>query len=159
MNISNPFSKSLKTLVLLSGMVISSLGFSNPAVQVDKNSVILAGHDAVSYFTESAAVEGYAGISTAYNDAIYHFSSEANRDAFKANPAKYAPQYGGFCAYGTSVGKKFDVDGKAFEVVDGKLYVQKNEDVNKIWAPEKVSRITTADTKWLEIKDIVSGRL
>lgn len=159
MNISNSFTKVIKTLALVTGMLVSSLSFANPSIEVDGNGVILAGHDAVAYFTENKAVEGYAGISAVHNGAIYHFSSEANRNAFKTSPAKYAPQYGGFCAYGASVGKKFDIDGKAFEVVDGKLYVNKNLDVLKLWKPEKVERITTADTKWLEIKDIASDKL
>lgn len=159
MNISNSFSKTCKTLVLFSGMLMSSVSFANVAVETDDNSIILAGHDAVAYFTKNAAVEGVAGISAVHNGAIYRFSNAANRDAFKANPDKYAPQYGGFCAYGASVSKKFDVDGKAFEIVDGKLYVQKNEAVYKIWSPEKVSRITSADTNWVKIKDIGSGKL
>lgn len=159
MKISNTFTKMIKTLALATGMLVSSLSFANSSVEVDGNGVILAGHDAVAYFTENKAVEGYAGISAVHNGAIYRFSSEANRNAFKASPDKYAPQYGGFCAYGASVGKKFDVDGKAFEVVDGKLYVQKNAEVLKMWKPEKVSRITTADTKWLEIRNVAPGQL
>ena len=140
-------------------MLISSLSFADASIEVDSNGVILAGHDAVAYFTEDAAVEGYAGISTEYKGAIYHFSSEANRDTFKANPAKYAPQYGGFCAFGASIGKKFDIDGKAFEVVDGKLYVQKNPSVLKTWSPEKAERIPAADGHWPKIKAIEASKL
>lgn len=153
-------SKSVKTLVLLSGMLMSSLSFAgNTTIEVDENNVILAGHDAVAYFTEDAAIVGSASITTVYNDAIYRFSSAANRDTFIASPAKYAPQYGGFCSYGASVSKKFDVDGKAFSVIDGKLYVQKNTDVLKIWAPEKVTRIPSADTNWAKIKNISADNL
>ena len=64
-----------------------------------------------------------------HNNAIYQFSSAKNRDAFNENPSKYEPQFGGFCAYGTALGKKFEVNGKAFEVVGGKLYVNKDENV------------------------------
>ena len=159
MNNTTFFSKISKTLVLTAAMLMSSLSFANVAIEVDDNGVILAGHDAVSYFTEDAAVLGYAGISTVYDGAIYHFSSEENRDTFKANPAKYAPQYGGFCAFGTSIGKKFDIDGKAFEVVDGKLYVQKNLQVLKSWSPEKAERIPAANGHWPKIKDIEASKL
>jgi hypothetical protein len=106
--------------------------------------VILAGHDAVAYFTENAAVEGKAN-STAVHKEFYRFSSATNRDTFKANPDKYAPQHGGFCAYGAALGKKFDIDGKAFEVVDGKLYVNKNLDVYETWVEDKADNINQAD--------------
>jgi len=155
----NPLTKTFKSLVLAAGLLVTSLSFANVAVEVDENNVILAGHDAVSYFTEDAAVEGYAGISTVYNGAIYHFSSEENRDLFKANPSKYAPQYGGFCAFGTSIGKKFDISGKAFEVVDGKLYVQKNLAVLDTWTKEKVERIEQSEANWPKIKDVEASKL
>jgi len=153
------FSKSIKTLVLLSGILMSSLSFADVSIEVDNNNVILAGHDAVAYFTEDAAVVGYAGISTVYNGAIYHFSSEANRDTFKANPVKYAPQYGGFCSFGASISKKFDISGKAFEVVDGKLYVQKNLSVLETWTKEKAVRISQSEANWPKIKDVAADKL
>ena len=91
----------------------------------------------VAYFTENAAVEGSAKYTAVHNDAIYYFSSKKNRKLFNKNPEKYVPQYGGFCAYGAALGKKLDVDGKAFEVVDGKLYVNKNLDVYETWVEDK----------------------
>lgn len=155
----NPLSTIFKTLVLTAGMLITSISFANVATEVDENNVILAGHDAVSYFTESAAIVGSASISTVYNDAIYRFSSAANRDTFKANPAKYAPQYGGFCSFGASIGKKFDISGKAFEVVDGKLYVQKNKSVLDTWTKEKAVRISQSEANWPKIKDVAADKL
>lgn len=128
-------------------------------VEVDANSVILAGHDAVAYFTQNAAIEGSAKYTATYNGAIYRFSSASNRNTFKANPTKYAPQYGGFCAYGTALGKKFDIDGKAFEVVDGKLFVNKNLDVYETWVEDKDENITTANTQWSTIKTIAPNEL
>ena len=115
--------------------------------------------DAVAYFTENAPVEGYAGISAVYNGAIYHFSSNENRDAFNANPAKYAPQYGGFYAYGAALGKKFEIDGKAFEVLDGKLYVNKNADVYEVWSEDKADSVTTANKKWTKIEKVAAYKL
>ncbi len=128
-------------------------------VEVDDNGVILAGHDVVSYFTENAAIEGQANYTATYNDAIYYFSSEDNRNTFNANPEKYAPQYGGFCAYGAALGKKFDIDGKAFEVVDGKLYVNKNLDVYEAWVEDKAENIEGADKQWPEILNIAASDL
>ena len=134
-------------------LLSSSISLASDNVQTDANGVTLAGYDAVSYFTEHAAVTGSAKYTSVYNNAIYYFSSSKNRDLFNTNPEAYAPQYGGFCAYGASVGKKFDIDGKAFEVFEGKLYVNKNPDVYKIWAEEKVERIDTANTEWQKIQN------
>ena len=144
-------------LALLIGSISAYAG--NVAVDVNENNVTLAGHDVVSYFTENKAVEGNPEYSALYNDAIYHFSSTANRDTFKANPAKYAPKYGGFCSYGTSLGKKFAVDGKAFEVVNGELYVAKNLDVYKIWKEDKANNIVSSESKWPGIKDVAADQL
>jgi len=125
----------------------------------DANGVTLSGHDAVAYFTENAAVEGSAEFTSVHDGAIFYFSSASNRDTFNADPAKYAPQYGGFCAYGAALGKKFDVDGKAFEVADGKLYVNKNLDVYEVWEEDKVENIETANKQWPAIKAIAAGDL
>lgn len=149
----------MKAIVLFSGMLISSLSFADITTATNDNDVILSGYDTVSYFTEEAPVQGNSGISSVYDGAIYHFASEENRDTFNADPAKYAPQYGGFCAYGATLSKKIPVDPKAYEVLDGKLYVQSNEKVLKLWEPEKVSLVKTADEKWLEIKDIAADKL
>ncbi|MGK0439688.1 MAG: YHS domain-containing protein [Paracoccaceae bacterium] len=155
MNIKN----TLAILLTLANIFVASNSFAKADVEVDANAVILSGHDAVAYFSESKAVQGSRKFTATLNGAIYHFSSAKNRDVFKLNPSKYAPQYGGFCAYGASLGKKFDIDGKAFEVVDGKLYVNKNLNVYKTWAEEKVENIAEADSQWATIKDIPKNDL
>lgn len=148
-----------KTIIAFTSLLVSSMSFAGVDVETDENSVILAGHDAVSYFTESKAVEGSAAISAVHNGAIYHFSSTANRDVFNTNPEKYAPQFGGFCAYGASLGKKFDIDGKAFEVVDDKLYVNKNLIVYETWSENKAENITSAVKQWPNIQNVAADKL
>lgn len=149
----------LATLVAASAILFSTLSFAGNNSEVDANGVILAGYDAVAYFTQNAAVEGKAKFTAVHNDAIYRFSSAANRDTFSANPGKYAPQYGGFCAYGAALGKKFDIDGKAFEVVDGKLYVNKNLDVYETWVEDKAENIVEANKQWTTIENIAADDL
>lgn len=149
----------LKTLALLAAFSISSISFAGVEVQTDENNVTLAGHDAVAYFTENAPVEGNSNISSIHNDAIYHFSSVANRDTFNANPEKYEPQFGGYCAYGTSLGKKFAIDGKAFELIDGKLYVQKSEVVQEVWSENTVANLAAANKNWPKIKNVAADKL
>ena len=142
--------------LLFSGVAANA---ANVAIDVNENSVTLAGHDVVAYFTENKPVEGSPEYSAVYNDAIYQFSNAANRDAFKANPVKYAPKYGGFCAYGTALGKKFAVDGQAFKVVDGVLYVQKNLEVYDVWKQDIPGNITKAESNWDGIQDVPAGEL
>lgn len=149
----------LKSIVVTGLALISLSAFADVDTFTDKNSVTLAGHDAVAYFTENKAVEGSAKFSAVHDGAIFYFSSAGNRDLFSANSDKYSPQYGGFCAYGTSLGKKFEVDGKAFEVVDGKLYVNKNLDVYEVWVEDKEENIVEANQQWPQIKAIAAEDL
>ena len=120
------FTKSITNLLAIFVIAFSANASAGNDTDTDDNGVILAGHDAVAYFTQNKAIEGSAKYTAIYNDAIYRFSSAKNRDLFNSNPEKYAPQYGRFCAYGMTFGKKFEIDGKAFEIVNGKLFVNKN---------------------------------
>lgn len=138
---------------------IGAFAHAGNDTNTDKNDVILAGHDAVAYFTEGKPVEGLAKYTAVYNDAIYRFSSAKNRDTFKADPDKYAPQYGGFCAFGVTFGKKFDIDGKAFEVKDGKLYVNKNPKVYQAWKKDVPKHISEANNEWPAITDVHASKL
>ena len=140
-------------------LVSATLSFAAEETQQDPNGVILSGYDAVSYFAANKATKGYAGISAVHDGAIYHFSSESNRDLFKANPSKYAPQYGGFCAYGAAIGAKFPIDPTVFAVVDDKLYVNNSANVSKIWTAKQSKAITLADKKWSKIKATPAGDL
>ncbi|XOV78655.1 MAG: YHS domain-containing (seleno)protein [Aestuariibacter sp.] len=151
--------KNLKVAAAVTGLLFSSMTFAGADTETDANGVILAGHDTVAYFTAGKPVLGRAEFTAVYNDAIYRFSSAQNRDLFNQNPDKYAPMYGGFCAYGTTFGKKFEIDGKAFEIVDGKLYVNKNLDVYEAWRKDIPTHINEADAEWPEIKHIAADEL
>ena len=152
----------LKTLsTFTAALALSFAGLANAGVdtETDENSVILAGHDAVAYFTQGKPVLGSANYTAVYNGAIYRFSSAANRDSFRADPERYAPQYGGFCAYGMTFGKKFEVDGKAFEVVDGKLYVNKNRKVYEAWKEDVPKHLREANSHWPRVIDTPAKEL
>lgn len=138
----------------LSVAFLATSAFAGIDTNTDENGVILAGHDAVAYFTENKPVVGSAEFTAVYQDAIYRFASAQNRDLFAANPAKYAPAYGGYCSTGTSFGRKFEVDGKAFKVVDGTLYVNKNAQVHEYWSKDIGGNIDKADGNWTTIKDM-----
>ncbi len=148
--------KNISAAVLL---VASTFTFAGVETATDSNDVILAGHDAVAYFTESKPVMGSADYTAQYEGAVYRFASAENRDLFRANPAKYAPAYGGYCALGTSFGKKFHVDGKAFQVVEGRLYVNKNLAVYETWKKDIPNNIVKSEGNWPGIRDVAAGDL
>ena len=114
----------------------------------EKDGVALRGYDPVAYFTEGKPVKGSAEHRFDHKGSTFHFASKANRDRFAAEPAKYAPQYGGFCAYGLSGGYKAAIDPAAFTVVGDKLYLNYNRDVQKKWSADVPGHIAKADKNW-----------
>ncbi|MCU0403728.1 MAG: YHS domain-containing protein [Chitinophagaceae bacterium] len=113
-----------------------------------KNNVAVSGYDAVAYFTEEKAVKGSEAMSLEWGGATWLFSSEKNRDLFQKNPKLYAPQYGGYCAYGASNGYKAPTDPEAWTIVGGKLYLNYSKKVKETWLPDTAARIISADRYW-----------
>ncbi len=111
------------------------------------------GYDVVSYFTEGRARVGKAVHSVKHGEAVYRFYSEANLRLFEADPKRYLPQYGGYCAFGVSVGAKFDGDPTLFKVVDGKLYFNLNPEIQQQWLRDIDGNIGTADRNWTKIRN------
>ncbi len=146
-------------LIAAAAMLFAANAFAGVDTETDANEVILAGHDAVAYFTDNRPVAGSPDYTAIYNGAIYRFATARNRDTFKADPARYAPAYGGYCALGTSFGKKFEVDGKAFRIVDGQLYVNKNLNVYETWKKDIPGNIEKADGHWPAIRDVAADAL
>lgn len=113
-----------------------------------KDGAALRGYDAVAYFNDRKPVKGLAEHKADYKGSTFYFVSKANHDAFAADPARYAPQYGGFCAFGMSGGYKAATDPAAFTIVDGKLYLNYNRDVQKQWSADIPGFIVKADKNW-----------
>ncbi|MCC7002225.1 MAG: hypothetical protein IT357_08725 [Gemmatimonadaceae bacterium] len=121
------------------------------ALNVDDNGVILKGYDAVAFHTMMKPMKGSMEFTATHAGAIYAFASAANRDMFKADPAKYAPAYGGYCAMGVAVGKKLDGDPAAFTVNNGKLYLNVNKNVSTMWAKDIAGNNKKADMNWSKV--------
>lgn len=100
----------------------------------------IRGYDPVAYFSDQRPLKGAPGITHVWNGATWHFVSDRNRDAFAAGPEKYAPAYGGYCAYAVANGYTASTDPDAWSVVKGRLFLNYNESVKKRW--EKTSRAT-----------------
>jgi YHS domain-containing protein len=113
----------------------------------------IRGYDPVAYFTESKPVKGLKEFSYDFEGARWLFASEDNRKAFQSDPEKYIPQYGGYCAYGMSRGYKAKTEPDAWTIVDGKLYLNYNTDVRKIWSEKQNEYIQKANTQWPTVKD------
>jgi len=114
----------------------------------EKDGVALRGYDPVAYFREGRPVKGLAAYTAKYKGSTFQFVSPVNRDAFVADPTTYAPQYGGFCAYGADGGYKAATDPAAFSVVDGKLYLNYDRAVQKEWNKDVPGHIVKADKNW-----------
>jgi hypothetical protein len=117
------------------------------------------GYDVVAYFTEGRPLIGSDVHAVAHGGGTYRFVSQANLDAFKADPAKYEPVYGGFCAYGVALGKKFDGDPRYWKIVDGRLYLNLNGGIQAEWSKDIAGNITKADTNWDRIGGTTVARL
>lgn len=112
----------------------------------------IQGYDPVTYFTQQKAVEGRKDITLSNDGVTYHFANTQDRDLFKANPAKYEPQYGGWCAFAMGDnGKKVAVDPGTFKLLNGKLYLFYNKFFNntkKSWDKDEANLKTKADANW-----------
>lgn len=110
------------------------------------------GYDVVAYHEQQQAVKGAAEFSHDWQGASWRFASAASRDKFAAAPEKYAPKYGGYCAYGMSQGYKVGIDPEAFAIVDGVLYLNYSKAVQTTWNGNRARYITIADRNWPKLE-------
>jgi YHS domain-containing protein len=121
------------------------------AKKIRVQNVILHGYDPVAYFKQDKAVRGDPTIRSEYKGATYLFASKANKADFDKDPARYEPQYGGFCANSMSHGQRHDIDPKVFRVYKGKLYVCSSPRALKEFSANIDANISKADQNWLNI--------
>lgn len=119
-------------------------------VLVNKSSAGLAlqGYDPVAYFTDGRPTRGSEDYVATHEGATYRFASPANRDAFKAEPGKYAPQFGGYCAYAASINKLSPISPDQWEIIDGRLILQHNKRATDAWQKDPVGNLVKADANW-----------
>ncbi len=108
----------------------------------------LSGFDPVAFFTEAKPVNGSPFITAEYEGATYFFASEEHQKSFTSAPDKYAPQFGGFCAFGVALDKLFPVDISTWQVRDGKLYLNLNADILKKFNADFAGNVATAGQNW-----------
>lgn len=147
--------------VLLAGLLAaplitglgSGLGTVAEAMPVNASGgIAIEGYDPVAYFKQSRPVKGSAQFTATHDGATWRFSSAANRDAFAASPAAFAPQYGGYCAWAVSKGSTAKIDPAAWKVVGGKLYLNYSKGVQGRWVQDIPGNIKKGDANWPGIR-------
>ncbi len=142
----------MKRFVVWAALLLASPVFAVSPVNTSLfGKVAIKGYDPVAYFTESKPVKGTKDFVFDWNGATWQFASAAHRDAFAKDPARYAPQYGGYCAWAVSQGYTANIDPTAWKIVDDKLYLNYDADVQAKWSQDIPGFIAKADTNWPEI--------
>lgn len=142
--------------ILLAFFTLVSTGLSAycqqpPIFQTEGKAI--NGYDVVAYYTEGKPIPGYDSLSFQWSNSTWLFSSSSNLELFRQSPEKYAPQYGGYCAYGTAGGYKAPTQPDAWAIVGGKLYFNYNRKVRAGWNKDQTGYISKADENWPLIKD------
>jgi YHS domain-containing protein len=129
-------------------------GSESAKVNVDSNGVILKGCDAVGYFEQGKPIKGDSALTSTYRGATYLFASASNKAEFDKDPAKYAPQYGGYCAYGVLKGALDDFEGLGdFVIYKGKIYLNGNQSALEIFKSSIDGNIEKADANWRRLTE------
>ena len=140
-------------IVLLPALAIADA--RSPEIYTDMHGRALKGHDAVAYHLERRPVKGSEEFALDWKGARWLFASAENRDRFAAEPERWAPQYGGYCAWGIAKDRPVGIDPTIFRIFDGKLYLNLNIKVHKEWLANRHGFIAQANEKWpavLELK-------
>jgi YHS domain-containing protein len=138
-------------LAILLALVLISTASAKSLLNVDKNGVGIKGYDPVAYFTDNKAVKGSAQFQSGSNGVVYYFTSAQNKATFDADPAKYEPQFGGFCAWAVSRGYTAPIDPNAFQIVNGRLLLQYSLGVRKDFSEDTEGNLKRADANWPSI--------
>jgi YHS domain-containing protein len=136
---------------LLAATSTSAFAEGKRLLNLDKEGVAIQGYDPVAFFTVKAPVKGNPEFSAEHDGAIYRFHSAKNRDLFKAEPAKYAPQFGGYCAYGVSRNALAPIRIEAWQIVDGRLLMQKSEGIRDDFNRDPAGNLSKADGHWPDL--------
>ena len=136
------------TVLCLAGATLATA--KSPVDPVNKNgqNVAIKGYDPVAYFTQSKPLKGTAQFTYVWGGATWWFANALDRDMFAAEPAKYAPQFGGYCAWAVGHNYTADTDPEAWKIVDGKLFLNYSRDIQKKWEKDQAKWIEDATRNW-----------
>ena len=144
----------MKKIILSAAVTLfAACSFAQKSQVFIKDGYAVNGYDVVAYFKENKSVQGRKAFLYQWHDANWLFSSKENLETFSHDPEKYAPQFGGYCAYGVSEGHKASTYPDAFTIVDNKLYLNYNKDVLQLWRKDISGRIKKGEENWTKVKD------
>ena len=143
----------VKFLGGLALLLVLPLALAGKAPVFSTDEGAIRGYDPVAYFTLGAPTPGSEQFSASWQGATYRFASADNLARFKADPAAYAPQYGGYCAYAVSKGATATTVPEAWTIVDGKLYLNYSLGIKQRWSGDIPGNISAADSNWPAVLD------
>jgi YHS domain-containing protein len=149
-----PFRTALVLAISLAALGASAAP-AGPLVNVDRRGIVLEGHDPVAFFTQGKPVRGLPAIRATHEGATYLFASEENRRLFEADPLKYRPQFGGFCALAVSLGRTAPISIDTWSIEGGRLLFQHNARAVRLWKTDPTGNLAYADRYWPRV--VASG--
>lgn len=141
-----------RTLTALALLIVALQPSESRANFYELLGVAMEGYDPVAYFIDGHATVGEDGIQLEWDGTVWHFASTENRELFRESPLRYAPQYGGYCAYAASKGSLANGDPEAWTIRDGKLYLNYSRAVRDTWRKEAARYIRQADAQWPKLR-------
>jgi len=138
--------KLIVALMLFSAL--SPIASAKDLLNLDGNGVAIQGYDPVAFFTDNRPVKGNPQFQSEYRSAKYFFVSAEHKATFDREPAKYEPQFGGYCAYGASTGRKAPIKIEAWQIVNGRLLMQYDLDIKDKFNQDQLGNLQKADQKW-----------
>lgn len=146
--------KKLYEMCLVLTVLLATTGSAHALSEINKSlfgSVAIEGYDPVAYFTDQRPVKGEKAFTYAWKEANWRFSSQKNLELFRAQPEKYAPQFGGYCAWAVSQNSTAGIDPKQWKVVEGKLYLNYNQEIKTRWEKDIPGNISAAEQNWPQL--------
>jgi YHS domain-containing protein len=143
----------LVAMVIALAIITMGMAAQKPATKSinTRHDVALRGYDAVAYFQDGKPIKGRDEFKHEWMGVTWQFASAANRDRFAQNPEMYAPQYGGYCAYAASQNYIYDADPKVWKIVNGKLYLNYNQQAQQLWEQDVPGNIKKGDQHWPQL--------
>lgn len=140
----------LRTIVFIAAAFVSAAAWAagKPVVNTSRGDVALRGYDAVAYWTDGKPIQGSTAFEYRWNNAVWRFATAEHRDQFSKDPSRYAPQFGGYCAYAVSQGHTADGDPAVWRIVDGRLYLNYSAQVKKMWEEDVPGNIVKGQKNW-----------
>ena len=139
---------SLLPAALVLTFVVAATAAQPPVYTPAPGGAAVSSYDPVAYFTDGKPIEGRPDLTYQWEGVTWHFATPAHLEQFKADPAKYAPQFGGYCAWAVSQGYSAPADPQAWKIVDGRLYLNYNLDVKKTWEQDVPGNIAKGEGNW-----------